>query len=113
MTQYLVAVHRPNEFDHSASIDDGVRRDIDVLNEEMEAAGVRVFVGGLRPPSTAKSLRVQNNGDIHINEGPCVATTDFVDGFWVLKCADFDEVISWGRKAALACRAAVEVRPFY
>ena len=32
-------------------------RDIDVLNEEMVAAGIRIFVGGLHPASSAKSLR--------------------------------------------------------
>jgi hypothetical protein len=32
-----------------------------VLNEEMAAAGIRVFVGGLTPVSDAKSLRAQPN----------------------------------------------------
>jgi hypothetical protein len=29
-------------------------RDIDALNDEMKAAGVRIFVGGLHPASSAK-----------------------------------------------------------
>ncbi|HET7871285.1 MAG TPA: hypothetical protein VFL42_02165 [Terriglobales bacterium] len=33
-------------------------------------------------------------------------------GFWVLKAADLNEALAWGRKAALASRASVEVRPF-
>jgi hypothetical protein len=30
----------------------------------------------------------------------------------VLKAADLDEALAWGRKAAIACRAPVEVRAF-
>jgi hypothetical protein len=33
-------------------------RDIDEFNDEMKAAGVRIFVGGLQPASSAKSLRM-------------------------------------------------------
>jgi hypothetical protein len=32
-------------------------REIDALNDEMKAAGVRVFVRGLQPDSSARSLR--------------------------------------------------------
>lgn len=30
--------------------------------------------------------------------------------FWLLEAADLDEALVWGRKAAVACRAPVEVR---
>jgi hypothetical protein len=46
MTQYLVAIHHPDDYDPSAE-DEAMSRDIDVLNDEMVAAGVRTFVGGL------------------------------------------------------------------
>ena len=49
MPQYLVAIHHPDDYDPFAAEDDAMRRDIDMLNEEMIAAGVRVFVGGLHP----------------------------------------------------------------
>jgi hypothetical protein len=113
MPQYLLAVHRPNDYDHSAQLDDVARRDIDMVNELMKSAGVRIFVGGLRPTSLAKSVCPQGDGDVIINEGPYLVTTEYVDGFWVLECADVDEALIWGRKAALACRASVEVRPFH
>jgi hypothetical protein len=62
MPQYLIAIYLPDDFDPSVQ-DKAMERDIDVLNEEMEAAGVRVFVGGLRPASDAKSLRAQPDGN--------------------------------------------------
>ena len=56
MPQYLVAIHHPDGYDGSLE-DEAMHRDIDALNEEMEAAGVRVFAGGLTAASNAKSLR--------------------------------------------------------
>jgi hypothetical protein len=38
-------------------------RDIDALNDEMVAAGVRIFVGGLSPASSARSVRAQPDGN--------------------------------------------------
>jgi hypothetical protein len=39
MTQYLVAIHHPDNYDPSVE-DEAMSRDIDVLNEETVAAGV-------------------------------------------------------------------------
>ena len=49
MTQYLVAIHHPDDYDPAVAEDEAMDRDIDALNEEMIAAGVRIFVGGLHP----------------------------------------------------------------
>jgi hypothetical protein len=111
MTRYLVAIHHPDDYDPSAE-DEAMGRDIDALNEEMVAAGVRVFVGGLCPVSTARSLRAQPYGRILVTDGPYMETKEHIGGFWVLEAADLDEALAWGRKAVVACRAPVEVRPF-
>ena len=68
MPQYLVAIHHPDDYDPSVE-DEAMGRDIDVLNEEMIAAGIRVFVGGLHPVKSAKSLRAQPGGKVLITEG--------------------------------------------
>ncbi len=56
MTQYLVAIHHPDGYDGSTE-DEAMTHDIDVLNDEMVAAGVRLFVGGLHSVDRAKTLR--------------------------------------------------------
>ena len=61
MTQYLVAIYHADIYDPSVETE-AMSRDIHTLNEEMVAAGVRVFVGGLSPASSARSLRAQPNG---------------------------------------------------
>ena len=111
MPQYLVAIHHPDNYDGSLE-PESMGRDIDALNEEMTAAGVRVFVGGLLPVSSAKSLRAQPDGKVLITDGPYLETKEHIGGFWVLEAADLNEALEWGRKAVVACRAPVEVRPF-
>ncbi len=113
MTQYLVAIHHPDDYDPIASEDEAMHRDIDALNKEMIAKGVRVFVGGLQSAGTATSLRVQPSGEVRTTSGPYLNTNEHVGGFWVLETTDLDEALEWGRKAAIACRAPVEVRPFH
>jgi hypothetical protein len=73
-------------------------RDIDVLNQEMEADGARFFAGGLQSAPHAKSPRKRPGGEVLITHGP--------------DAANMDEAVAWGRKAVVACRASVEVREF-
>jgi hypothetical protein len=107
MPRFLVAIHHPDNFESSTE-DAATHRDIDALNDEMVAAGLRVFVGGLQPASMAKSIR----GQSQVEDGLYLRTGEHVGGFWVLEASDMDEALEWGRKAAKACRAGVEVRQF-
>jgi hypothetical protein len=111
MPHYLVAIHHPDGYDGSLE-GEAMMRDIDVLNEEMAAAGARIFAGGLSAASSARSLRAQPGGKVLITDGPYLETKEHVGGFWLLKCANLDEALAWGRKAVVACRAPVEVRAF-
>ena len=113
MTRYLVAIHHPDDYDPAAVEDEAMRREIGELNQEMIAAGVREFVGGLHPVKEAKSLRAQPGGKVLVTDGPYLETKEHIAGFWVLEVADLEAALAWGRKAAIACRAPVEVRPFF
>src|SRR5262245_58138696 len=59
MPQYLVAIHHLEDYEPSFE-DEAMHRDIDVLNEEMIAAGVRVFVGGLHLAKKTRSRYGRN-----------------------------------------------------
>jgi hypothetical protein len=111
MPQYLVAIHHPDNYDPSLEGEEMVR-DIDLLNEEMEAAGARFFAGGLQSAPHAKSLRKRPGGEVVITDGPYLETKEHIGGFWILDAANMDEAVAWGRKAVVACRASVEVREF-
>jgi hypothetical protein len=62
MTKYWVTIHPSDDYEPSAE-DEAMSRDIDVLNDEMTAAGIRIFVGGLHPATSARS---QPDGDVLI-----------------------------------------------
>lgn len=111
MPQYLVAVQHPDNYDPSLE-GEAMMRDIGALNQEMEAAGARLFAGGLESASRAKSLRKQPDGKVSITDGPYLEAKEYIGGFWILECADMEEALAWGRKAVLACRVPVEVRTF-
>ena len=111
MAQYLVAINHPDDYDPSAE-GEAMSRDIDALNEEMIAADVRIFAGGLRAASSAKSLRAQPGGKVLMTDGPYLETKEHIGGFWILEAASMEKALEWGRKAGIACRAPVEVRAF-
>jgi hypothetical protein len=112
MPRFLIAIHHPEAYDPSAE-GEQMARDIDALNEEMEAAGVRKFVGGLHYPENVWSLRPQADGEIMMTNDLYLRTDEHVAGFWVLELADMDAALEWARKAVAACRAPVEVRQFH
>lgn len=112
MPQYLVAIHHPDNYDPSLE-GEAMIRDIHLLNQEMDAAGARLFAGGLEPASKAKSLRKRPDGEVVLTDGPYLEAKEHVGGFWILEAADMDQALAWGRKAAVACRAPVEVRTFH
>lgn len=113
MAKYLVAIHHPDDFDAMAVHDPEMDRAIDELNDEMVAAGVRTFVGGLQKYTLAKSVTADAAGHVTVTDGPYMQGSEHVAGFWVLDVASMDEALEWGRKATIACRAPVEVRPFH
>ncbi len=73
-------------------------RDIDVLNEEMIAAGIRVFVGGLHRVKSAKSLRAQPGGKLLITDGPFAETKEVLGGYALLNAASKEEAVEHTRR---------------
>jgi hypothetical protein len=111
MKRYLLSVYQP-EGDPPPSVDlERIRRDLAALREEMQAAGVWVFAGGLHPPSTATVVRVEG-GEPLTTDGPFVEGKEHIGGLTVIEAPDLDAALEWGRKAARATTLPVEVRPF-
>lgn len=113
MPRYLVAIHHPDAYDPAAMEDAAMTQAIDALNREMVAVGVRVLALGLHPAKHAKSLRADADGRVVITHGPYLPTDEHMGGFWILDVESIEDALAWGRKAAVACRAPVEVRQFH
>jgi hypothetical protein len=111
MKQYLLSVYQPGETPPPEVDLDKVRRDIDVLHQELRAAGAWVFAGGLHPPTTATVLRL-HDGEVLTTDGPFAEGKEYIGGFTIIEAPDLDSALEWGRRAALATTLPVEVRPF-
>jgi hypothetical protein len=111
MKQYLLSVYHPEDWVPEPDVMEQIYKDVDTVNQEMQAAGAWVFGGGLHPSSTATVVRLQG-GDVLTTDGPFAEGKEHIGGFWVIKAADLDAALEWGRKATRACRVPIEVRPF-
>src|SRR5690349_13486772 len=99
MKQYLLSIYQPDG-PPPADLDlSGIMRNVRALRDEMKGAGVWVFSGGLHDPSTATVVRVKN-GDALITDGPFTEGKEHLGGFTIIKAADLDDALEWGRKLA-------------
>ena len=112
MPQYLVTIQLPDNYDPSLE-DEATIRDVEALGQEMDAAGVTMFAGGLEPARKAKSLRKQPDGNISITDGPYLEAKEHIGGLSIIQCADMDEALAWARKGVIACRMPMEVREIF
>ena len=112
MNLYLLSVHMvEGEEAPSEAAMQKAYKDVDALNQEIQAKGVWVFGGGLEPADVATVVREQN-GEIVTTDGPFSEAKEHIGGFWIIRAADLDEALAWAAKATVACLGAVEVRPF-
>jgi hypothetical protein len=112
MTMYLLSVHGDDTAEMPEDFDiEQVYADVDKVNQEMMAKGVWVFGGGLHPADTATVVSSES-GDIVTTDGPYLESKEHIGGFWIIRAADLDEALDWAKKATVACRGPVEVRPF-
>jgi hypothetical protein len=109
MPYYIVASYLPDDFDPS-SITEAMVEQIHQVNRDLIAAGVRRFACGVTPPSTAKTVRKQRDGNILISDGPYTEAKEHIGGLWILECANMEEALAWARKGAISPDAAGEVR---
>jgi hypothetical protein len=111
MTQYMLSVYMQEGFTPSEDEMAQMYKEVDVFNKKLMASGAWVFGGGLHPADTATVVR-EKGGEVVSTDGPYAETREYLGGFWVIKAADLDEALALASEATVACRGAVEVRPF-
>jgi hypothetical protein len=112
MNQYLLSIYQPDGEVPGPEVLDPILRDLQALNEEMQAAGVWVFAAGLHPPETATVLKAQGD-EVLITDGPFTEGKEHLGGFTVIQVEDLDAALHWARRLAKVLRnLSVEVRPF-
>jgi hypothetical protein len=111
MKQYLLSIYQPDGPTPPPEVLEKVMRDVGALIEEMKAARVWVFNGGLHPPSTATVVRPAER-DLLITDGPYIEGKEHIGGFLIVKAPDLDAALEWARRTAQAVPLPIEVRPF-
>jgi hypothetical protein len=118
MKQYLLSIYQPDAPPPPdvAQRMDQIMAKINALVDEAKAAGAWVFNGALHAPSTATVVRF-NRGEVLMTDGPYTEGKEHIGGFLIVRAADLDAALVWGRKLADVLGNGVdslpiEVRPF-
>ncbi|MGG5259802.1 YciI family protein [Phycicoccus avicenniae] len=79
--------------------------------EEMRAAGVYVFAGGLEEHGPVHAVD-PTSGSVVVTDGPYTETTEVLGGFAVVDVPDEATALHWAGRIAQACGWPHEVRRF-
>ena len=117
MKHYLLSVVQPAGGEPPAPEQlEAIMTEVRRVQDEMKAAGAWVFSDGLHAPSTATMLRpvagADQPGEVLLTDGPFAEGKEYLAGLTILRAADLDEALDWGRKVARATTLPIEVRPF-
>jgi hypothetical protein len=82
----------------------------EAFGREAVDAGVMVAGDALQESDTATTLRIQQQAEPIVSDGPFAETKEQLGGYYVLDCKDLDEALEWARKIPLSS-GAIEVRP--
>ena len=112
MPQYLVFFNQQWVGDHSAEWFSARGPLSRAVVEEMRAAGVLVFAGGLVEELDTAFSADATSGELSITPGPYRSTDEYLGGMTIIDVADDDAAAMWAGKVAHACGWPQEVRPF-
>lgn len=118
MKSYLLSIYMPDEPpppDVMARMDE-IMSHVNAVTDDSKDQGVWVFNGALHAPSTATVVRLQR-GEVLMTDGPFIEGKEHIGGFLIVKAANLDDALAWGRRLASALgdganSLPVEVRPF-
>ncbi|MEA2197995.1 MAG: hypothetical protein QOJ25_2046 [Solirubrobacteraceae bacterium] len=111
MKQYLLSVYQPDGDPPPPADLERIIANIEALREDLNAAGAWVFGDGLHAPSTATVVQMKG-GEVLMTDGPYIEGKEHLGGFNIIKAADLDAALAWGRRLTEATTLPVEVRPF-
>ena len=110
MKQYMLSIYQPDGPVPGPEVLEPIMRELDALNEEMRAKGAWVFAGGMHDPSTATVLRAKGD-EVLVTDGPFTEGREHLGGFTIIRAADLDEALEWGKRLAKVITLPIEVRP--
>jgi hypothetical protein len=80
------------------------------FDDEAVARGAMIACEPLETGSVATTLRIRENGDRIVTDGPFAESKEQLGGFALLDCENLDEALEWARKVPMQ-EGSIEVRP--
>jgi hypothetical protein len=95
------------------AVEEEMRNAMDAWNafdKEAVEAGVLIACEPLEWADDATSIRIDQDGDRTVTDGPFAETKEQLGGFALLDVEDFDEAMRWADKVPVAPNTTIEVR---
>ena len=112
MAKYLIYFNQQWVGDHTEEWFRGRGPLARAVVDEMKAAGVYVFAGGLEEDPDDAFTADATSGTLVVTDGPFVETKELLGGLTVVDVADDEAARVWAGKVAEACGWPQEVRRF-
>lgn len=109
MAKYLIYFNQQWVGDHSEEWFLGRVKPSMAVVDEMKAAGVWVFAGGLEEGAPVYSADA-TSGEVVVTDGPYVETKEHLGGFCIVDVPDDETAKMWAGKVAVGCGWPQEVR---
>lgn len=111
MTEYLIAFQQEWVPDYSEDDFRAIGAAVRELRDEMRAAGVLIFTGGLDDDAPVFSVDA-GSGTPLFTDGPYMESKEHLGGIAVVDVADEAAARHWAGRIAAACRWPQEVHRF-
>jgi len=112
MAEYLIFFNQGWVGDHTAEWFGSRGPLARAVVEEMKAAGVYVFAGGLVEELETAFSADATSGTLLITDGPFIESKEYLGGLTVVDVPDDEAAKMWAGKVAEACGWPQEVRRF-
>jgi hypothetical protein len=112
MTEYLIYFNQQWVGDHPEEWYRGRAPLAMAVVDEMKAAGVYVFAGGLDEETDEAFSADATSGTVVFTDGPFVETKEYLGGLTIVDVPDEESARMWAGKIAVACGWPQEVRRF-
>ncbi|MGA9747615.1 MAG: YciI family protein [Nocardioides sp.] len=112
MTAYLIYFNQQWVGDHTEEWLRGRGPLAKAVVDEMKAAGVYVFAGGLEEETATPFSADATSGTLTFTDGPFVETKEHLGGLTVVDVDDVADAKRWAGRLAEACGWPQEVRRF-
>ena len=78
--------------------------------DDVQGRGLRLIGGPLGPTSASTVVR-ERGGELLVTDGPFAESREWIGGFDVLECRDFDEAVRAARQHPMVGLGTIELRP--